>query len=396
MTTAGDKSSLLLLRLLVLGLAALASLPFPALADTDDDSSESAKTNDDTYVRLASKGYRELERQFSPHLDSYAKGTISEVEFASKFAVFYRSYGLESRFDEWVSAYPKSYTARLARGMYLISDAWRKRGSNFSRETTDEQFRGFTEQMRNAASDLEVSIGLYARPVESYRYLIQISMGLGLHTGRGLLDAALELDPQAYNPRYIYLYSITPKWGGSVRQMESFIEDSRRSPMSDKDKARLEVQHHSHLGEQASWDKEYMFSSEHYLKAYQLQNDAKWLYRSGKSAMDGGFKDLAFSRFNELIKAHPKYEVGYTQRGFLYETNYKNDEKAFEDYLVAADLGSSWAQNRIGWWYMTGKYVALDYDKAELWLNRAAAQKNQTAIENLRNLEKLRRAGRAK
>ena len=112
--------------------------------------------------------------------------------------------------------------------------------------------------------------------------------------------------------------------------------------------------------------------------------------------MDGGFKDLALSRFNELIKAHPKYERGYTQRGFLYETNYKNDEKAFEDYLVAADLGSSWAQNRIGWWYMAGKYVALDYDKAELWLNRAAAQKNQTAIENLRNLEKLRRAGRAK
>jgi len=112
--------------------------------------------------------------------------------------------------------------------------------------------------------------------------------------------------------------------------------------------------------------------------------------------MDGGLKDLALSRFNELIEAHPKYERGYTQRGFLYETNYKNNEKAFEDYLVAADLGSSWAQNRIGWWYMTGKYVALDYDKAEIWLNRAAAKKNQTAIENLRNLEKLRRADHAK
>jgi len=190
MTTAGDKSSFLLLRLLVLGLAALASLPFPALADTDDDPSESAKTNDDTYVRLASKGYRELERQFSPHLDSYAKGTISEVAFASKFAVFYRSYGLESRFDEWVSAYPKSYAARLARGMYLISDAWRKRGSKFSHETTDEQIRSFVEQVKRAASDLQISIGLYSRPVESYRYLIQISMGLG-RTGRGFLDEAL-------------------------------------------------------------------------------------------------------------------------------------------------------------------------------------------------------------
>jgi len=396
MTTADNESVLGLPHLLVLGLALLLSFPFCALADSNDDPGEETNTNDDAYVRLASKDYARLERQLRPHLDAYAKGTIPETELASKFAVFYRSYALESRFDEWVSAYPKSYGARLARGMYLISDAWRKRGSNYSRETTDKQFQGFVAQLKKAASDLQASIGLYSRPVESYRYLIQISMGLG-RTGRGFLDEALKLDQQAYNPRFNYLYSITPKWGGSARQMESFIEECRSSPMSDKDKARLEAQLHSYLGEQASWDREYVSASEHYLKAYQIQKDAKWLYRSGKSAKDGGFKELALSRFSELIEEHPKYELGYTQRGDLYETSYKNDEKAFKDYLVAADLGNSWAQNRIGWWYMTGKYIALDYDKAELYLNRAAAQKNQTAIENLRNLEKLRkRADRAK
>jgi len=396
MTTADNESVLGLPHLLVLGLALLLSFPFCALADSNDEPSEDTNTNEDSYFRLTSKDYAGLERHLSPYLDSYAAGKISEVELASRFAVFYRSYGLESRFDEWVSAYPKSYAARLARGMYLISDAWRKRGSKFSHETTDEQIRSFVEQVKRAASDLQISIGLYSRPVESYRYLIQISMGLG-RSGRGFLDEALKLDQQAYNPRFNYLYSITPKWGGSARQMESFIEECRSSPMSDRDKARLEAQLHSYLGEQASWDREYVSASEHYLKAYQIEKDAKWLYRSGKSAKDGGFKELALSRFSELIEEHPKYEFGYTQRGDLYETSYKNDEKAFEDYLVAADLGNSWAQNRIGWWYMTGKYIPKDYDKAELYLNRAAAQKNQTAIENLRNLEKLRkRADRAK
>ncbi len=397
MTATNNQPLLGVLLRLVLGLAVLVSFPFPALAEPGDEPGEATKANDDVYVKLQSRNYAELEQQFSRHLDSYAAGRISENELASKFAIFSRSYSLESRFDEWVSAYPKSYAARLARAMYGVSDAWRKRGSEFASQTTDRQLRGFVEQLKKAATDLQVSIELYSRPVESYRHLIRISMGLGLGAGRSFLDAALKLDGEAYYPRFDYLNSITPKWGGSVRQMESFIEESRRSPMSDKDKVRLEVEHHSFLAQQAFWDKQYISASEHYLKAYQLLNDAKWLYWSGKSALDGGFKELAFSRFNELIEAHPKYEWGYNQRGLLYEEHLKNDEKAFKDYLVAAGLGNSWAQNRVGWWYMTGKYVAQDYDKAKLYFNRAAAQKNKTAIENLYNLDKLRQlADRAK
>src|SRR5216683_416239 len=167
MTTADNESVLGLPHLLVLGLALLLSFPFCALADSNDEPSEDTNTNEDSYFRLTSKDYAGLERQLSPYLDSYA--------------------------------------ARLARGIYLISYALSKRGSKFSHETTDEQIRSFVEQVKRAASDLQISIGLYSRPVESYRYLIQISMGLG-RTGRGFLDEALKLDQQAYNPRFNYLY----------------------------------------------------------------------------------------------------------------------------------------------------------------------------------------------
>jgi len=219
-------------------------------------------------------------------------------------------------------------------------------------------------------------------------------MGLGLRTGRGFLDAASRTRSTAYNPAKIYLYSITPKWGGSVRQMESFIEESRRSPMSDKDKARLESNTTPTSASTASGQR-YMSSSEHYLKAYQLQNDAKWLYRSGKSAMDGGFKDLALSRFNELIEAHPKYERGYTQRGFLYETNYKNNEKASR---------TIWS---LPTWEAAGhesyRLVVHDRQVCRLGLRQggdmAEPRGRKTKPDrdrNLRNLEKLRRADHAK
>ncbi len=395
MTTADNKSLLGLLRPLVLGLAVLVSFPFPALADPGDEPGEDANTKakDDANVSLLSGAYAELESQYNRYLDLYAARRISEEELASRFEVFDKSLGLESRFDEWVRAYPESYSARLARGIHRVSAAWSKRGSNFARETTDEQLRGFMELLKLAASDFQASIALYSRPVESYRHLIKISMGLGFGGGRGFLDAALKLDPEAYYPRDAYLYAITPRWGGSIRQMEVFVEECRRSALSDKNKSRLEGKHHSYLAQQAWWDKEFITASEHYLKAYRFHNEAKSLYWSGRAAMEGSSKDLAFERFDELIRVHPKYEDGYIQRGFLYETHFKNDEKAFKDYLVAADFGNSWAQNKLGWWYMTGKYVPRDFDRAELYLRRAAAQNNKSAITNLKNLDKLRKKG---
>lgn len=392
---ADNRSPLGRLGFLLLGAAVLVSHSLSALAQSSGDPGEIAHSQDDIYVKLASGKYLELERQFAGYLDLYAARKISENELASRFAIFDRSYGLEARFDEWVSAYPKSYSARLARGIYRVSDAWRKRGSKLSSQTTDVQFYDFTEMLKKAASDFQASIGLHSRPVESYRYLIRISMGLGLGAERGFLDEALKLDAEAYYPRHAYLEAITPKWGGSERLMQAFLEECKGSPMSNENKVRIEVQYHSYLAQQASWNKEYMSASKHYLRAYQLQNDAKWLYWSARSALDGGFIELAFLQFDDLVKAHPKYEWGYTRRGLLYENYYKNDEMAFKDYLQAAELGNSWAQNRVGWWYMTGKYVRLDYDKAESYLRRAAAQNDRTAIANLKNLDKLRKATNA-
>jgi TPR repeat protein len=390
------RSSLGVLGFLLLGAAVLVSHHHSAIAQSSEDPGEITASQDDVYVKLVSKKYPELERQFAGYLELYAAGKISEYELASRFAIFNRSDGLEARFDEWVSAYPKSYSARLARGIYRISDAWRKRGSKLASQTTDMQFHEFTELLKKAASDVQASIGLHSRPVASYRYLIQISKGLGLGAERGFLDEALKLDANAYYPRHAYLEAITPKWGGSERLMQAFLEECKRSPMSNENKIRIELDYRAFMAQQASWDKQYMSASEHYLSAYQLRNDAKWLYWSAKTALDGGFTELAFSQFDELVKAHPKYEWGYTRRGFLYENHFKNDEKAFKDYLQAAELGNSWAQNRVGWWYMTGKYAPLDYDKAEFYLRRAAAQNNRTAIANLKNLDKLRKGANAR
>lgn len=347
----------------------------------------------DAYLKLAAGKYVDLERIYAVLVESYVGGKISEEEISFKFEIFSKASGLESKFDAWVSAYPKSYSARLARGLYRISAAWERRGSQYAYETTDNQFKGFTEGLNQAKADLEASIKLVSRPIWSYTALIKVSKGLGLGPGsnRLLLDKALKIDPKAYLPRLEYQNTLTPKWSGSVRLMEEFLNECKNSLLSTKNKERIESRHHFYLGEKAQLEKNYKQGSDLFFKAYQLDNDPHLLFQSGQSALDGSLYDLAFQRFDVLVKMHPKYPYGYNQRGWIYESHFKDDEKSFNDYMTAAELGNSYAQNRVGWWYMTGKYVERDYYRAEIYLRRAADQKNETAIANLTILDKLRK-----
>src|SRR5262245_66223872 len=96
-------------RLLDLAAPLLALCCYSAIAQTGEPPDEATAANDEVYVKLSSRKYQELEGQFNRVLDAYAARRISEDELASRFSIFSRSYGLESRFDAWVGAYPKSY-----------------------------------------------------------------------------------------------------------------------------------------------------------------------------------------------------------------------------------------------------------------------------------------------
>ena len=128
--TALNRSYLGVLGFLFLGVAALISQPHSAIAQSSEDPAKFAHFEDDIYRKLVSKQYQELERQFADYLKLYAVDKISESDLASKFETFARHNGLEKQFDEWVNAYPKSYSAILARAIYRISDAQNYFGSN--------------------------------------------------------------------------------------------------------------------------------------------------------------------------------------------------------------------------------------------------------------------------
>lgn len=92
----------------------------------------------------------------------------------------------------------------------------------------------------------------------------------------------------------------------------------------------------------------------------------------GTMYLDGIYplkKDIEEAKkyFNEAIKH--KYAYAYNNLGRIYEDE-KDYEKAFSSYLESADLGESWACNKVGEWYRKGT-VKYDMEKAFYYYNKA-------------------------
>ena len=90
-----------------------------------------------------------------------------------------------------------------------------------------------------------------------------------------------------------------------------------------------------------------------------------------------------------MLKALPKSANGYDYRAKVYEYKFNDAEHAIPDYIKAADLGSARSQNHIGWLYMKGINVPVNFKKARHYLELAARQDNRTARENLEILNRL-------
>lgn len=341
-----------------------------------------------TYDMLVAKQFAALEQRFHPFLDSYAHDKIAAEDLADRLEVFSMMTEVEPLLDAWVLAYPGSYTARMARGIYHVTDAWRKRGEEMGDKTSAEQMEGFRESLKKSRVDLVAAIPLYARPVDSYRYLVRVAKGQGNGEEHTMLDKALQLDPKAYDVRREYFDSIQPRWGGSLKEMADYVEECNKSPMSDKNKKRIESIYYYELAQRARREHDPRTGSDYFYKDYLASRQPNILLWSAQVALEGKFHDLAMQRLNELNKTHPDYPPGFELRAQLYEYHYKDMAKAIADYLAAADLGKDWSQNHIGWYYMKGIGVPVNRVKARHYLELAAKQGNQTAMANLDMLKK--------
>jgi tetratricopeptide (TPR) repeat protein len=134
---------------------------------------------------------------------------------------------LGARLDAWVAASPQSFAPYLARATHLAAVAQARRGGKWAKDTADEDFAAMREAGDRALADVQRATALRPKLVAARRLQIKLSRLTSKHEDeRAALDAALEACPTCFQVRVAYLYSLTPRWGGTYDQMDAFARAS--------------------------------------------------------------------------------------------------------------------------------------------------------------------------
>lgn len=130
--------------------------------------------------------------------------------------------GTEALLDAWV-ADADSWQAHLARGVYLASLGYARRGSDTVDETSEAQLRGMSEAFSRASADL--SIVRARRPNEVVAHETRIRMlksGGEIEAARATFDEAASICPHCLGSRLAFAQVLLPRWGGSIGAFEDF------------------------------------------------------------------------------------------------------------------------------------------------------------------------------
>ena len=330
--------------------------------------------------------YAELDRDMNAAQQAYDHGSINDDQLYATFLPFYYADpDLEPKFDQWVARFPRSYPARLARGMYYEAMAWVKRGDKYARDTSKEQFAGMTAYQQMALRDLSKSIEMDPKPILTYRAEIGLrKMLTNLAKGnRKLLDSANRIDPRNVGVRRTYLYSIDTRWGGSAEQMAAFVDECRTAHLPPTTLREFEALATADKAWALMRDKDYSGAEKVYAQALALTpDDGDMLTNMSDVLLHEKKYEQDLEPLSKLIKLNPSNTYALSNRGWIY-ARMKRQTQAINDYTKAAELGDAFSENELGkiYWYAIG--VPRDKERAIKMFRSAAEQGNADAETNL-------------
>jgi len=175
-----------------------------------------------------------------------------------------------------------------------------------------------------------------------------------------IIDKALLINPLSYELRVRYLNFITPRWGGSLKQMETVIKSSEKYMPENSRLEALAGLVYSEAGEIEALKKNYKKAENYFSRALSLAENNDTLFERGKARnylkkYQAAIKDL--SRAIELRSEISRYYY-WRARSFNALKEY---EKAAIDIKKARSLDpfDSYVHSHINW--MTKRLVHEGY-----------------------------------
>lgn len=361
-----------------------------ALASDEPDSANSAEKARvlEFEKLLADRKFEDLDAKANSLQAGYEAGRVSSVELLHGFRAFYGTNPkVTPLIDEWVRLFPRSYAARLARGIHYRVLAGEARGGKWISETSPEQVRAMEDYLDQALRDLQASEALAKKPILTYLHELTVGMIRGdRDSNRATLAKALAIDPKDFTIRRKYMSTITPRWGGSFGEMQDFLKASQKQGVTERDLHTLQAMIEIERGRASSDDRKPEDAVIHFKRAIDLEperdqkTEALWLRLRAMQALHPGVDDVADA--DQLLKLSPNNAFALGVRGHA-RTAANDYPGALVDFRLAASLGDAYAQMMLGRLYWNGQGVTQDRAEAEDWFRRAANNGNEDAAKYL-------------
>lgn len=137
--------------------------------------------------------------------------------------------------DNWVTSDKASPFPYLARAQFLIQTGWATRGNGFVNDTPAQSMKFFETNLNNAMADLVQSIKLNNAIPTSFERLLEVMRALGADeiTYSTIFDEAVKKWPDCYPLFKERFRRLTSKWGGSITQLHTFVDDTLKHVSGD-------------------------------------------------------------------------------------------------------------------------------------------------------------------
>ena len=134
---------------------------------------------------------------------------------------------LLQRLQRWVTARPKSVTARVALASAYLGYAWDARGAGYGNTVSDSGWKLFRERNAEAERILEETSALPTKCPEWYVAMLMVAQNQGWDTAdaRDLFEKATKFEPGYYYYARALAHYLLPKWSGEAGETEKFMQE---------------------------------------------------------------------------------------------------------------------------------------------------------------------------
>lgn len=369
------------------------------LGQTDNSILTKKKEEERILQLLRSRHFQQLDEYYLQLQRLYEEGNgLDDWQLLGKYQPFYNtSPANEPLLTEWITEFPKSYPARLARGIYYRKVGEEKRGGEWVRKTPRENLNQLSKYLDLATDDLLLSRSLALKPIVSLVHLLNITKHRDGDLGnRYRLEEANRIDPANFGARRRYMLTLTPRWGGSYEEMHDFLRECRSQQIPAEHIRMFEAIIHSDMANMLRHDRRPAEAFQHFRHALVLLNGIdnpdtidtiEALQGLIYAAQETNTLERVTDDLDRYLSIMPHDVKILSYRGIVRERQGRFEE-ASADFTSAAMQGHAWSQFRIGQRLLFNSPSVTEKNQQEglTWVKKSAQQGYEPALKLLQQL----------